>query len=190
MTLLSARLRAAGIAALVAVGSVVLLSACVPGGAPGVAPSDGAPQASSTAGPGPAQIDPDDVTCENLLSPDTVETFGSTGWTVREDPFVILDLELPKGIACTWGDFSSPTNDDLILFGWSPISEADASAAEAALEGEGWLRKDDPRGTMITEDPSSALRLDDQGYGMTYLFRNGWVEVSDTRQGLDLIDLG
>ncbi|MFL0566277.1 hypothetical protein ACH0CG_10985 [Microbacterium sp. 179-I 1D1 NHS] len=190
MTLLPARLRAAGIAALVAVGSVVLLSACAPGTAPGAGGSSHTPQASATTGPAPAQIDPDDVTCENMLSPDTVETFGSTGWTVREDPFVILDLELPKGIACTWGDFSSPTNDDLILFGWSPISEADASAAEAALEAEGWLRKDDPRGTMITEDPSSALRLDDQGYGMTYLFRNGWVEVSDTRQGLDLIDLG
>lgn len=190
MTVLSARLRAAGVTALVAVGSVLLLSACTPGAAPGTTSSAGTPQASAPTGPAPAQIDPDDVTCENMLSADTVETFDSTGWTVREDPFVILDLELPKGIACTWGDFSSPTNDDLVLFGWSPISEKDASAAESALESEGWLRKDDPRGVMITEDPTSALRLDDQGYGMTYLFRNGWVEVSDTRQGLDLIDLG
>ena len=150
----------------------------------------------STATPEPSTapvaqtIAPEDVTCENMLSAETVDTFESTGWTVREDPFVILDLELPDGTACTWGAFGSPTNDDLVLFGWSPITAADATATQAALEAEGWLREDVSGGVMITEDPTLALRLDDEGYGMTYLFGDGWVEVSDTRQGLDLIDLG
>ncbi|MFJ6679174.1 hypothetical protein ACIQLK_08605 [Microbacterium sp. NPDC091382] len=190
MTSLSARLRGAGIASLLAICSVVALSGCAPATAPGADPTTAAPGEASATPARPAAIDPDDVTCENMLSADTVGTFGSTGWTVREDPFVILDLELPQGIACTWGDFSSPTNDDLILFGWSPISAADAATAQASLTAEGWLSKEDPRGVMITEDPSSALRLDDEGYGMTYLFHDGWVEVSDTRQGLDLIEIG
>lgn len=125
-----------------------------------------------------------------MLSPETVDTFTATGWTVREDPFVVLDLELPDGTACTWGDFASPTNDDLVLFGWSPIADADADATEAALEAEGWLREDDDQGVLITEDPELALRVDDEGYGVTYLFGDGWVKVSDTRQGLDLIGLG
>jgi len=170
---------------------VAVTTACTPTSGPGGDPSGAAaPGASASTPSSAATIVPEDVTCENMLSSDTIDTFTSTGWTVREDPFVILDLELPKGISCTWGDFASPTNDDLVLFGWSPISEADASATQAALQAEGWIRKDDPRGVLITEDPAGALRLDDEGYGMTYLFRNGWVEVSDTRQGLDLIDLG
>lgn len=181
------RLGAVALAALVA----TTLTACDGGGAPtnpdGAAPTPGA---SAPAAPAAPTIAPEDVTCENMLAAETVDTFESTGWTVREDPFVILDLELPDGTACTWGDFASPTNDDLVLFGWSPITAADASATQDALEAEGWLREEVSGGVMITEDPALALRLDDEGYGMTYLFGDGWVEVSDTRQGLDLIDLG
>lgn len=179
-------------AAVAASGLTVLLAtACspTPGQAGGTAAAP-APGASAPAASAPPTIDPADVTCENMLSPETVDAFTATGWTVREDPFVILDLELPDGTACTWGDFSSPTNDDLVLFGWSPISEADADATEAALEAEGWLREDDDAGVLITEDPDAALRVDEQGYGVTYLFGDGWVKVSDTRQGLDLIELG
>ena len=188
----SARLRLARSVMILAtaVSAVALSTACSPtspGAGPSVGSTSGAPGAAPSALP---TIDPDDVTCDNMLSADTVDTFTATGWTVREDPFVILDLELPQGTSCTWGDFSSPTSDDLVLFGWSPISDADASATQAALEAEGWQREDDSRGVLITEDPAAALRVDDEGYGITYLFRNGWVEVSDTKQGLDLIDLG
>lgn len=135
-----------------------------------------------------ATIDPADVTCENMLTEGTVDEFLSNDWTVREDPFVILDLELPDGTSCTWGDFSSPTADDLILFGWSPIDEADAISVRDSLLSEGWLQEEDADGVLITEDPAFALRLDAEGYGVTYRFADGWVTVSDTKQGLDLID--
>ncbi|MCM3696322.1 hypothetical protein [Microbacterium oleivorans] len=187
------RRRTTRVATVLATGAVVVLlaAACAPTAGPGLGTATApAPGASAPAASAPPTIDAADVTCENMLSPETVDSFTATGWTVREDPFVILDLELPEGTACTWGDFSSPTNDDLVLFGWSPISTADADATEAALEAEGWLREEDSRGVLITEDPDLALRVDDDGYGVTYLFGDGWVKVSDTRQGLDLIELG
>lgn len=178
-----------GISLAIVVGTLGA-AGCAPGATPPAGPDPTAPQPTASA-PVPAPtIAPEDVTCENMLEDATVDSFQATGWTVREDPFVILDLELPTGTACTWGDFSSPTNDDLVLFGWAPITTVDAAEIQAALVSEGWLREETGTGVIVTEDPAFALRLDDEGYGMTYLFGDGWVEVSDTRQGLDLIDLG
>ncbi len=176
-----------------AFAAVVLVTAVLVGCTSGVAPTSPGGSSSSgeasSAAPAPSVV-PADVTCENMLAPETVSAFSDNGWTVREDPFVILDLELPDGTACTWGDFTSPTSDDLVLFGWSPISADDAADVQSALVAEGWVLEDTEDGVLVTEDPALALRLDEEGYGVTYSFGNGWVEVSDTRQGLDLIDLG
>ncbi|MFS0867213.1 hypothetical protein AB3M83_07745 [Microbacterium sp. 179-B 1A2 NHS] len=188
MVTLSFRRRVASIALILSAS--LAFSACTaetpaaPGVSATVAPS-------TSAAPDPVDtIDPADVTCENMLGEATVDEFETSDWSVREDPFVILDLELPDGIACTWGDFSSPTSDDLVLFGWSPISADDASGIQDALIAESWIREKDGDGVLITEAPALALRLDAEGYGMTYRFGDGWVMVSDTKQGLDLIDLG
>lgn len=173
-----------------ALGAVLMLSACAAED-PTAPEGPAAPAASASPEPEPAAtIDPADVTCENMLGEATVDEFDASDWSVREDPFVILDLELPDGIACTWGDFSSPTSDDLVLFGWSPISADDAAAVQDALVAEAWIREESGGDVLVTEDPALALRLDDEGYGMTYRFGDGWVMVSDTKQGLDLIDLG
>ncbi|MDJ1113559.1 hypothetical protein [Microbacterium dauci] len=183
---------------LVAAGTFVLaalIAGCspqTPGGTASQAPGDAAlgGPASDSATPTPAPtVDPASVTCENMLAADAAAEFAATDWSVREDPFVILDLELPDGTACTWGDFSSPTSDDLVLFGWSPIDDADAASVQTALLEEGWVREDDGDDVILTEDPASALRLDADGYGMTYRFESGAVTVSDTKQGLDLIDV-
>lgn len=183
---------------LVAAGAVVLatlIAGCTPQTPGGTAPQvsgeavpDGAASGSATPAPVPT-IDPASVTCENMLAADTAAEFAATDWSVREDPFVILDLELPDGTACTWGDFSSPTSDDLVLFGWSPIDDADATSVQTALVAEGWLREEAGDAVLITEDPAFALRVDAEGYGMTYRFEAGTVTVSDTKQGLDLIDV-
>lgn len=145
-----------------------------------------------SATPGPDEtgsaVDPATVTCENLIGADLVEELTGQGWTPREDPFVIGDLALPDGTACTWGDFDEMTGDDLLLFGWSPITADDAAVAQSTLEAEGWIREDGEDGVYITEDPSQAIAVDEQGYGMTYLFGDGWVTVSDTKQGLVLIE--
>ena len=52
----------------------------------------------------------------------------------------------------------------------------------------GWRREDGADGIYITEDPQYAMGTDDDGYGMTYLFGDGWVKFADTRQSLLLID--
>ena len=133
----SARHGARLAAAVAASGLTVLLAtACspTPGQAGGTAAAP-APGASAPAASAPPTIDPADVTCENMLSPETVDAFTATGWTVREDPFVILDLELPDGTACTWGDFSSPTNDDLVLFGFSTWRRTEGKAKGPPCEG-------------------------------------------------------
>lgn len=171
------------------IGAALLLTSCA-ASLPAVGPDSEAPRASAAPTPTTiATIAPEDATCENMLSDDTVAEFAETGWTVREDPFVILDLELPDGIACTWGDFSSPTNDDLILFGWSPITAEEAATVSDSLVAEGWIREEEGGAVVVTEDPELALRVDEQGYGMTYRFGDGWVSVSDTKQSLDLITL-
>ena len=174
-------------------GTVSLLGACAtaeptpmgPGAEPSAAPT---PSASPTPTP-IATIDPADVTCESMLAADALAEFQASGWTVRQDPFVILDLELPEGTACTWGDFSKPTSDDLVLFGWSPLDADDAADAQEALLAEGWRTEEEDGTTIVTEDPDFALRTDAEGYGVTYTFGDGWVAVSDTKQGLELITL-
>ncbi|CAN7313702.1 hypothetical protein LJR045_001657 [Microbacterium sp. LjRoot45] len=170
---------------------------CAP--TPSGTPADPGAQPSAPAGPTepgstptptvtvPA-VDPADVTCENLIGADLVEELTDQGWTPREDPFIIGDLELADGTSCTWGDFEQATGDDLLLFGWSPITADEASSVQAALESEGWLREEGTEGVYLTEDPSQAIAVDEDGYGMTYLFGDGWVTVSDTKQGLILIE--
>jgi len=151
-----------------------------------VAPSD--PGQQPEPGETPDTVDPADVTCESLIGPDLVTELTDQGWTAREDPLFIGDLELSDGISCTWGDFESTTGEDLLLFAWSPITAEQATAAEAALSTEGWIVEEGADGTYVTEDPSQAINLDDEGYGMTYLFGDGWVILSDTKQGLVLIE--
>lgn len=176
--------------------TALLLTACTttpdpapttpqPGGTTTVAPID------PSASPDPQETEPvtapEDVTCENLIGEDLVTELTDQGWNAREDPFFIGDLELPDGIACTWGDFESSAGDDLLLFAWSPISAEEATAARAGLTAEGWLTEEGSAGTYVTEDPSTAIAVDADGYGMTYLFGDGWVTLSDTKQGLVLI---
>ncbi len=158
-----------------------------PGSTATVAPID------PSASPDPEQSEPvtapADVTCESLLGEDLVTELTDQGWTAREDPFFIGDVELADGISCTWGDFEASAGDDLLLFAWSPISTEQATAARAGLTSEGWLTEEGPSGTYVTEDPSMAIAVDAEGYGMTYLFGDGWVTLSDTKQGLVLIQL-
>ena len=62
-------------------------------------------------------------------------------------------------------------------------------AAFAAVEAElaGWIADQASGNSFITEDPMQALSVDDDGYGMTYQFGDGWVTVADVKQSLLLI---
>ncbi|WP_425836395.1 hypothetical protein [Microbacterium sp. PA5] len=183
---------------LLAAGIAVAASACAPSPAPApTMPGDGGTTETvapvdPSASPGPEEtgnaVDPATVTCENLIGPDLVTELTDQGWTARKDPFVIGDTELPDGTACTWGDFDNTTGDDLLLFGWSPITAEEAATVQTSLEAEGWIAEDGSEGLYVTEDPAQAIAVDEDGYGMTYLFGDGWVMVSDTKQGLILIE--
>lgn len=180
------------------VAAVLLLSACStpsPGGetaqqptttaeAPPAATPE-APDDGST--PEPTDSAPAEPTCEGILSSSLVESFTEQGWTARPGPFYIGSMELKQGLSCTWGDFEGPSNDSGQIYGWAEITDAQQVDAEKDLLAQGWKREKADGAVYITEDPKNAPIKDDEGYGMTYLFRDGWVSVADTKQALLLI---
>lgn len=168
------------------------LTACAGPAEPAPSPTADAstPTPRATAAPidTPAPEEPDaELTCESMISAGTVEALTTAGWTAKPKDFVIGDVELTEGLLCFWGDYEVGS-DHGQLYGWSEISPEDATAAQAALLASGWTREDGSEGTYITEDPQYSMGTDDGGYGMTYLFHDGWVKLADTRQGLVLIE--
>lgn len=184
-------LGAALLAAVVALTTACAANPTLPTGTPGgEQPAPGGPSQPAET-PDPQQtigpVDPESVDCDTLLEADLVSELTDRGWTPREDPFFIGDVELTDGISCTWGDFTAETGDNLLLFAWSPITAAQTTAAMTTLRSEGWNVEEGADGVYVTEDPEQAIAVDDDGYGITYLFGDGWVTLSDTRQGLVLI---
>ena len=125
--------------------------------------------------------------CDTIIPGDLVDDFAKSGWTSEKDVFRIGETEVPGGILCTWGD-PEMASDNVQMFGWAPISGDDAALQETALLAQGWIREEDADGVYITEDPKTAVSTDDDGYGWTYLFGDGWVKVADTKQSLVLVD--
>lgn len=142
------------------------------------------PSAEPTENAAPAE----DPTCETLIADATVADFQSVGWTARADPFYIGENEIPGGLQCVWADFEGQAGDHVQIFGWAPIEADAASDAEAELVEQGWTREKGADGVYVTESPETSIATDNEGYGMTYLFGDGWVILADTKQGLVLID--
>lgn len=191
MTLPTHRPRA--LAAVAAVGlSALLLAGCgasaeptptetIGTDAPTQAPTDAAPV--PTAEPSDTAAD---LTCETLLSQDLLDELAAKGWTAKEAPFAAGGVTLDKGLQCTWADYAVPSGN-LMIFGWAPITPDQAKAMQQGLGAKGWLRKTDSDTVYITEDPTQAPTTDENGYGMTYEFGDGWVTVADVKQSLLLI---
>jgi len=156
-------------------------TATVGGGTPSAAPTDAQPTPSATPSATAAA-----ATCDSLIVPDVHEELGAQGWTFKETPFAAGGVTLGKGLQCTWADYTTASGN-LMLFGWAPITVDQAADMQRGLEAQGWLREEDGSGVYITEDPMQAPTIDDNGYGMTYQFGDGWVTVSDTKQNLLLI---
>lgn len=169
----------------------VALASCsgTPEGAKTPSPQTPKPTATASVEPVATQTPetPAVPTCDTIVSAGTVQALTDAGWTFEEKEFVIGGVELPDGLLCFWADYTV-ASDHGQLYGWSEISAEDAATAQSSLLGEGWTREDGTDGTYITENPQFAMGTDDDGYGMTYLFGDGWVEFADTRQGLILID--
>jgi hypothetical protein len=171
---------------------LVALTACA-------GPSSPAPSASPQAtDPGPqASVEPvatpeptapsTELTCESMISAGTVDALTDAGWTAQPKDFVIGDITMTDGLLCFWADYEV-ASDHGQLYGWSAMSASDAADAQITLLASGWTREDSAEGIYITEDPQYSMGTDDAGYGMTYLFGDGWVKFADTKQGLILIE--
>ena len=128
-----------------------------------------------------------ELSCDSIITTGTVDALTAIGWTPERKDFVIGDIALPDGMLCFWADYSVAT-DHGQLYGWAAISADDAATAQTSLLESGWARENGAEGSYFTEDPQFSLGTDEDGYGMTYLFGDGWVKLADTKQGLILID--
>ncbi len=127
-----------------------------------------------------------DPQCDTIIPATIVEDFDSVGWTVRAEPFRVGEIQIPEGVQCIWGDFTTAT-DHVQIFGWAPISEEDAAEAQDQLVDMKWRVEEAPEGTIVTESAETTVATDADGYGLTYLFGDGWVKYADTKQGLLLV---
>lgn len=177
-----------------ALGAIALatLAGCSPAATPPTAqtsapaievPSTPSPDASPSA----VADDDEEPTCENIIPKATADDFKSLGWSSQSEPFRIGAIQLDDGIQCKWGD-QKITTDRVQMFGWAAIDDADAAKAEKELVAAGWRRETGDAGTYVTENPEWAIGKDADGYGITYLFGDGWVKLADTRQSLVLVD--
>jgi len=177
-----------GSAALVA---ALALTSCAPSPdpAPTAPTQDAAP--SSTPTPTPTKVTPvdrpEDLTCETLIAPDVVAAFADAGWEAQEDVFRIGSREFPDGLWCIWGAAGAVTAS-VQIYGWAGIDPAEADEAQAELTDGGWVAEETPDGVYVTENPDTTVATDDDGYGMTFLFGDGWVAVADTKEGLLVIE--
>lgn len=167
------------------------LAACTPAPAPETSPPPTAAPPSATAietpDPTPSVTPAGEATCESILPADTVADFEEIGWTAQANPFYAGAVELTDGLQCTWGDYSVAT-DHVQIFGWAPATDTESATAQDELLSSGWTREDSADGIYITESPDTAIATDADGYGITYLFGDGWVTIADTKQGLLLIE--
>ncbi|GAA3210909.1 hypothetical protein [Microbacterium terregens] len=127
-----------------------------------------------------------DPTCETIIPAQTVTAFEAVGWTARAEPFRVGELEIPEGVQCIWGDFSIAT-DHVQIYGWAPITAKQAADAQKYLKNIGWRAEEVPEGVVVTESSETTVATDEDGYGLTYLFGDGWVKYADTKQGLLLV---
>lgn len=177
-------------AAVLLAATLMVATGCAPattatpdaGGSPEPAPTSPSPTPLETPSEAPAA----DPTCETIIPATTVEDLTGVGWTARAEPFRIIEREIPEGVQCVWGDFTTAT-DHVQIYGWAPITADQAAEAQSALVSLGWRMEDSPEGVIVTESAETTVATDEEGYGLTYLFGDGWVKYADTKQGLLLV---
>ncbi|WP_040165088.1 DUF3558 domain-containing protein [Microbacterium gorillae] len=127
-------------------------------------------------------------TCDTLISDSLDAQLREQGWTFQEAPMYIDTTEVKGGLVCNWGNYSAPTNDNVQMWGWATIDSATAATLEKALEGQRWERIEGDHGELFYTQPKDTITIkDEDGYGMTYQFGDGWLKFADTKQGLLLI---
>jgi len=181
-------------AALLVAGTLIAVTACSSTSAPDAEPTAAASETPTPVAQEPAATpEPEpageatDLTCDTMIPESTVEDFASIGWSYQEQPFYAGEYELTGGLLCVWADYEAQAGDHLQMFGWAPIDADTATAAQDGLVAQGWIREDAEEGVYITENPQTTIATDSEGYGMTFLFGDGWVKMADTKQGIILI---
>jgi hypothetical protein len=184
-----------------AIGVVLLLSAtlalagCASSATPSAAPTADAtvtvPAPTETVSGSEAPTGPDapsgEPTCDGIIPSTTVEAFTKEDWTFREDPFYVGNINLAGGIQCTWGN-ASVASDQVQVFGWAPMTDAQRGEVEKELVDSGWKKFTEDGVEYITATDDMIMNPDDDGYGMTYRFGKGQITFADTKQGLLLVE--
>ncbi|MFJ4039144.1 hypothetical protein ACIPVB_13830 [Microbacterium sp. NPDC090007] len=185
--------RRAAAAAAAAMVAVLALAGCAasatPDTAPSVAPTAEGPTiaAPDTTATPPSEAQDVEPTCENIIPQATADDFASLGWTFQTEPFRIGAETLDDGIQCKWGD-TNIASDRVQIFGWAVIDADDAAKAQKDLVAAGWKIEKADEGTYVTENPEWLGGRGVDGYGLTYLFGDGWVKLADTKQSLVLVE--
>lgn len=127
-----------------------------------------------------------DPTCETLVTPGTVSTLTDLGWSAKQSEFRIGEIVIENGIHCSWANWEE-ASDHGQFFAWGELTPDQTAAAQSELLAQGWERENVDGALYFTEPAESAFQVDEDGYGMTYLFGDGWVRFADTKQSLILI---
>lgn len=171
--------------------SAAFVSACSSPAEPETAPTETSAPTPTSPQPTPTADEPavpvGDPTCDTIIPAATVDVFESQGWTAQAGAFRAGSIELTGGVQCVWGDYTIAT-DHVQIFGWAPITDAQAAAAQDELTESGWTREEAGDNVYVTESEQTAIAKDEDGYGLTYLFGDGWVKYADTKQGLLLVE--
>jgi len=176
-----------------ALAAVLLLTSCA---APDPTPPPSSSPSLSAEPTTPATTQPADVetptpgadpTCKTIITPGTVDALTSQGWTAKQQELRIGETLVPEGLLCMWADFST-ASDHGQMYGWGALDARTSDVAQSNLKRDGWLRSTEGDLVYFTEDPAYAIATDEDGFGMTYEFGDGWVKFADTKQGLLLID--
>ncbi len=176
-------------AALTVTATLLLATACA---SPGETTDDAQTPTPNATSPTPTPEATDaaapagDPTCETIISPALISEFEDAGLSVKSEDFRIGALVIPGGVQCTWGNFDV-ASDHVQIYGWAPITADQAEDAETELLAAGWRRETSAEGVIISESTDTTISPDAQGYGLTYLFGDGWVKHADTKQSLILV---
>ena len=179
------------LAAAAALLLVVSLAACAQTPAPRETQASTPPPAAETSAPvvNEPTGEPEpaaDPTCETLVTPGTVSTLTDLGWSATQTECRIGEFVIEKGIHCSWANWEE-ASDHGQFFAWGELTPDQTAAAQSELLAQGWERENEDGALYFTEPAESAFQVDEDGYGMTYQFGDGWVRFADTKQSLILI---
>ena len=180
------KLRAVG-PATVALALALLVSGCAgtpeleSEATPSVKPSD-APEASPEA----EVSGPEPLSCDTLVTEATIEDFEANGFVsmpdyesdLRSDDSVEAKFFDFGGIACLW---VLPNSDGWAAFGYSEITDADATTVQAELETSGYVRTVEGSDVVYAINPAN----NSLGHNDTFLFEPGAWYHSVERRGID-----